>query len=61
MKILVHDGFGVWLAARRLNEGGFNWPKPGKKRIELTDEQLQALVLGLPWHRLGEAAWLSVI
>src|SRR5690625_4671398 len=24
MKILVHDGFGVWLAARRLNEGGFN-------------------------------------
>lgn len=61
MKILVHDGFGVWLAARRLNEGGFNWPRPGKKRIELTDEQLQALVLGLPWHRLGEAAWLSVI
>src|SRR5690625_4718494 len=40
MKILVHDGFGVWLAARRLNEGGFNWPKPGQKRIELTDEQV---------------------
>src|SRR5690625_726438 len=40
MKILVHDGFGVWLAARRLNEGGFNWPKPGQKRIELADEQV---------------------
>jgi len=38
----------IWLAARRLNEGGFNWPRPGQKRIELTDEQLQALVLGLP-------------
>src|SRR5690625_7122230 len=33
MKILVHDGFGVWLAARRLNEGGFKWPVSAKKRI----------------------------
>jgi len=49
----------IWLAARRLNEGVFNWPKPGQKRIELTDEQLQALVIGLPWHRLGEAAVLA--
>lgn len=21
MKVLVHDGFGIWLAARRLNQG----------------------------------------
>lgn len=26
MKVLVHDGFGVWLAARRLNQGKFHWP-----------------------------------
>ena len=61
MKILVHDGFGVWLAARRLNEGGFKWPVSAKKRIELTDEQLQALFIGLPWQRLGERAVFSVI
>src|SRR5690625_7893205 len=61
MKILVHDGFGVWLGARRLNEGGFNWPRPGQKRIELTDEQLQAVVLGLHWHRRGEGALISVV
>lgn len=23
MKVLVHDGFGLWLCARRLYEGGF--------------------------------------
>ncbi|WP_440060367.1 IS66 family insertion sequence element accessory protein TnpB [Pseudomonas fragariae (ex Marin et al. 2024)] len=26
MKVLVHDGVGVWLAARRLNRGKFHWP-----------------------------------
>ena len=25
MKVLVHDGIGVWLAARRLNIGKFTW------------------------------------
>ncbi|MEZ5607883.1 MAG: IS66 family insertion sequence element accessory protein TnpB [Burkholderiaceae bacterium] len=25
MKVLVHDGIGVWLAARRLNIGKFAW------------------------------------
>lgn len=25
MKVLVHDGVGVWLAARRLNTGKFMW------------------------------------
>lgn len=24
MKVLVHDGFGIWLAARRLNQGKLN-------------------------------------
>ena len=27
VKLLVHDGFGVWCAARRLNIGGFAWPR----------------------------------
>jgi transposase len=27
IKLLVHDGFGVWCAARRLNKGGFEWPR----------------------------------
>ncbi|WP_447778043.1 IS66 family insertion sequence element accessory protein TnpB [Variovorax boronicumulans] len=26
MKVLVHDGIGIWLAARRLHQGKFLWP-----------------------------------
>lgn len=61
IKILVHDGLGVWLAARRLNQGRFVWPRPGPIHVELTDEQLQALVIGLPWHRIGYGGIIDVI
>lgn len=26
LKVLVHDGMGIWLAARRLHQGRFHWP-----------------------------------
>jgi len=29
MKLIVHDGFGVWCARRRLNQGRFIWPSAG--------------------------------
>ena len=61
MKILVHDGLGVWLAARRLNQGRFVWPSAGQVRIELSDEQMQALVIGLPWHRIGNCGIIDLI
>jgi transposase len=60
MKVLVHDGIGVWLAARRLNAGRFVWPAVGST-MTLTHEQLRALVLGLPWQRLGEAGVITVV
>lgn len=25
IKVLVHDGLGIWLAARRLHQGKFTW------------------------------------
>ena len=62
MKVLVHDGFGVWLAARRLNQGKFHWPdiRHGRE-IALETEQLQALVLGLPWQRVGASASITLL
>ena len=59
LKVLVHDGFGVWLCARRLHQGKFDWATIGTS-VSLTQEQLQALVLGLPWHRLGAVASIRV-
>lgn len=59
LKVLVHDGFGLWLCARRLHQGKFNWPTRGTS-VPLTQEQLQALVLGLPWQRLGDFASIRV-
>lgn len=47
MKVLVHDGIGVWLAARRLNEGKFVWPADGASTLGLSRTQFYALVLGL--------------
>ena len=62
MKVLVHDGFGVWLACRRLNQGKLIWGRAmDDRRIALSPEQLQALVLGLPWQRLGAASVISVL
>lgn len=55
MKVLVHDGIGVWLAARRLHRGRFVWPREGLgEQMPLTQAQLHALVLGLPWQRFEE-------
>jgi transposase len=60
IKLLVHDGLGVWCAARRLNVGRFVWPREAgsTQRLALTQAQFDALVLGLPWQRLHE---MSVI
>lgn len=55
MKVLVHDGIGVWLAARRLHQGRFVWPREmASEHVSVTMPQLQARVLGLPWQRIED-------
>jgi transposase len=61
VKVLVHDGIGVWLAARRLNAGKFVWPSNGSATLMLSRPQLDALVLGLPWQRIGDAGVITVL
>ena len=39
MKVLIHDGLGIWLCARRLNRGKFHWGETWRgDQLRLTDE-----------------------
>ena len=62
IKVLVHDGLGIWLCARRLNHGKFHCVEAwrGDHRV-LTAEQLTALVQGLPWQCVGAAGVITQI
>jgi transposase len=62
LKVLVHDGIGVWLCARRLHQGRFVWPMPGgAHQLSISQAQLSALVLGLPWQRLGDDGVIALV
>ena len=51
MKVLVSDGFGVWLLARRLHRGRFTWTQLRTgEAVTIDTPQFQALVAGLPWQ-----------
>ena len=53
LKVLVFDGVGMWLCTRRLQSGGFAWPREDTGCLVLSREQFDWLVAGLPWQRLG--------
>ena len=61
IKMLVHAGFGVWCAARRLNAGRFVWPREidTAAPLALSQAQFDALVVGLPWQRLHEMSAIT--
>ena len=60
LKVLIHDGYGIWLAHRRLNQGRFCW-RHGNTNVELTRPQFDALVLGLPWERLADGGVIRIV
>jgi len=61
IKVLVYDGFGIWLAARRLNKGRFVWAHDSTTNPALNAEQLQALMTGLPWQTLANGHVIAVL
>ena len=60
MKVLVHDGQGIWLACRRLHQGRFRWAEE-TGALTLSRAQFDALVLGLPWQQLGDDGVIRMI
>jgi transposase len=52
IKLLHWDGSGLVLYAKRLEQGGFCWPKITDGVMRLTAVQLAALVAGMEWTRV---------
>jgi transposase len=62
IKVLVYDGLGIWLAARRLNKGRFVWTDAqGNAAVGLNAAQWDALVKGLPWQGFAADHAISVV
>jgi len=60
LKVLVHDGYDIWLAQRRLNQGRFCW-RHGHTSVERIRPQFDALVLGQPWERLADGDVIRIV
>jgi hypothetical protein len=52
----------LWLCARRLHQGRFIGARLAQgAHVQLTSDQLQALIVGLPWERLEEYGSIRVL
>ena len=62
IKLLYYDGTGLWVLAKRLEQGTFSWPAPvegGSTKLSLTPEALALLTDGVdlrgaklrPWYQ----------
>jgi transposase len=62
IKLIWHDGIGLCMLTKRLEQGQFQWPSASTSgRIALTSAQLAALLDGCEWrapvtHRRPELA-----
>jgi transposase len=52
VKILVHDGTGLVLYWKALDEGAFKWPPISEGVMRLSPAQLSALTEGMDWTRV---------
>ncbi len=59
LKALVYDESGVWVLAKRLDEGTFSWPQASEAGtvVEYRDEQLALLLRGFDARELTARRW----
>ena len=58
IKILYWDGTGVWLLAKRLEKGRFNWPSGSEgASLALAPEALTMLLAGIDPGQTRRRAW----
>ena len=58
-KLLYWDGTGVWVLAKRLEEGRFSWPAPGEKKtkLALAPEAFALLIGGVELKNASLKPW----
>jgi transposase len=59
LKILVWDGSGLWVCAKRLEKGRFRWPqaKQAEPSVVLSHEDLGLLLNGMDLERVSRRRW----
>ena len=56
VKVLVFDGSGLWVCAKRLEKGRFSWPSAGDRAV-LRAEELTMLLNGIDLDRAKPRRW----
>lgn len=59
LKLLVYDGSGIWVAAKKLDGGRFHWPQSDATatKIVLSQEELALLVGGIDLKQTARRKW----
>lgn len=59
IKILVWDGSGLWVCAKRLEGGRFAWPQAaeGSNRVPMRGEELTMLLSGIDLRQTKPRKW----
>jgi transposase len=59
LKLLVYDGSGLWVCAKKLDRGCFRWPDADStvKKIVLSHEELTLLLGGIDLKKMKPRRW----
>ena len=59
LKLLMWDGSGLWVCAKKLSRGRFRWPQPrvGEVKVVLSHEELAMLLGGIDLSQARHRAW----
>jgi transposase len=63
LKVLVWDGSGLWVCAKRLEKGRFTWPQSGdaQGKVVLSHEELALLLGGIDLAKTKHKRWLCAV
>jgi transposase len=59
LKVLVWDGSGLWVCAKRLEKGRFSWPEPEEQtsKVTISAEELSLLLGGIDLSKTRRKTW----